>query len=340
MTTPPPTAGHAGTLDGNDAVAESIAARDLNNLYLTSCYFRDQARYRAFCALYAVMRVVDDRVDELPPRRTMSAEAIGREHAVLEAWQAAMSEALVGRRPSVEHIAACDHPEAKALLHAATDASVVFPLPTSLWRNFFAAMHQDVDQPRFATYTAFLDYTEGASVAPTTIYLALLAARDASGSGVYRVPETFDLIGCGRALGTFAYLAHILRDLAEDLETGDEGLIYLAADDMAKHDLDDDELRHDVARRHAGDALRALTAELAGRAQQALDTGRRLLVPLDGRLERDCAYVLELILTIYDRILDAVAAADNDPLTGALDFSGEEKARIAAEVAERTGFVA
>jgi hypothetical protein len=32
------------------------------NLYRTSCFFRDMERHRAFCAQYAIMRLVDDRV--------------------------------------------------------------------------------------------------------------------------------------------------------------------------------------------------------------------------------------------------------------------------------------
>ncbi len=37
-----------GVLSGGDAVVESIAAKDLTNLYRTSCYLRDKERYQAF----------------------------------------------------------------------------------------------------------------------------------------------------------------------------------------------------------------------------------------------------------------------------------------------------
>ena len=65
-----------GSLSGTDGTAEAIAAIDFNNLYRTSCYFVDPERYRAFCALYAIMRVVDDRVDEVLAQGCPEEEAI------------------------------------------------------------------------------------------------------------------------------------------------------------------------------------------------------------------------------------------------------------------------
>ncbi len=319
------------------AVAEEIAAKDLNNLYLTSSYFTDPERYRAFCALYAVMRVVDDRIDDMPSRRQLTAGDRKREHAVVDAWH----QALAGTpesTPTGEQVAGCDAPQARDLLHAASEAMRRFPVPFCLWDNFFAAMHQDIESPRFATYEDFLGYTEGASVAPTTIYLYLICASPAAAGEPYYPPPDFDLIACGRALGVFAYLGHILRDLTQDLTTGEEGLLYLAADDMRAHGVSEAMLRADTARKRASEPVLALVRALVERSRAAHSQGRELLLPLASRLAPDRAFIIELIVTIYERVIAKIAAHGYDPFRGDHRLTAAEKQRIVRDTAARVGY--
>ncbi len=328
------------TLQGETSfeVAAAISARDLNNLYLTSCYFTDRERFQAFCGLYALMRVIDDRVDAITDRTALPDGERAQEHGVVDAWASAFVSAVCGAEVSRQDLLACESADAPLLLDAAALSMHLFPVPLALWQNFFRAMHADLDQARFATYAEFLDYTEGASVAPTTIYLYLLAAQRQGDDGPYLLPEDFDLIECGRHLGTFAYLAHILRDLAEDLAATAEGLVYLATEDLLAFGLDEAALREDLAAGRARPALHALVAELVARSRSHLEAGRALLEPLAGRLSPDCAFILELIVTLYDRILGRIEAADHDPMRGAHQLTLEQKHEIAAEVAARTGF--
>ncbi len=317
-------------------LAEAIAAKDLNNLYLTSCYFADPARYEAFCSLYALMRVIDDRVDDLP-QDAARFDATG-EHEVLRSWEEALFAAADGETPAPGLGDRCGMAAARQLVVGAAEAMERFPFPHSLWRNFFVAMHRDVEQTRFETYREFLDYTEGASVAPTSIYLYLVAAGDPAGAGVYLLPDGFDLIRCGRQLGVFSYLAHILRDMALDLGTGERGLLYVAREDLTRFGLDEAMLRQDLARRRARASLRELAAELARRAGAARNRGVAYLEALDGKLEPDCAFILEIILDIYGKALDKLEAASFDPMGGRHHLSLEEKLEAVAGAAERLGF--
>ena len=54
------------------SVVEEIAAKDRSNLYLTSQFFEDRARYEAFISMYAVMRSIDDFIDNVPDKATLS----------------------------------------------------------------------------------------------------------------------------------------------------------------------------------------------------------------------------------------------------------------------------
>ncbi len=322
------------------AVAEAIAARDQNNLYLVSRYFADPEKYRAFCAFYAVMRLVDDRIDAIPSRTELSPEARAFEHRVVEIWERMVEACGTGEVPDLAEIPEGLPADVPDLLQAFADASRRFPVPGSLWRNFFAAMHRDLEDKRFATYRDFLDYTEGAAVAPTTIYLFLVASRSPGAGEPYRLPEGFDLIGSGRQLGIFAYLGHILRDLAADLATGKEGLLYIAADDLAAFGITEEMLFADLARHEAGPQLRALVSELVDRARVFLDHGRELLRALDGTLTPDCAFILELIVTIYQEVVDRIVACSYDPMAGGHHLSVGDKKRIAFRLATREGFFA
>src|SRR5262245_62058009 len=163
-------------LTGVDAVAEAIAARDANSLYRTSCFFQDPERYRAFCAQYAIMRVVDDRIDALPARVSLPPLQVVAERDVVDAWRSAVEAVYEGQQLHYGLLIRTGYAQARELLTALRAALHMFPVPRLLWRNFFVAMARDVEQPRFSTYTEFLAYAEGATAAPTTIYLYLLTA--------------------------------------------------------------------------------------------------------------------------------------------------------------------
>lgn len=326
-----------GSLRGAYAISEGIAAKDLSNLYRTSCYFSDLERYQAFCAFYAIMRVTDDWVDEVIGRRKVSAEEKRQGLGIVRAWHRVVLDCLAGHSPTARDAAQIHHPDTAGLLRCFAMAVKRFPVPAVLWDNFFAAMHQDLLRQRFSTYKKFVDYAEGAAVAPATIYLYFIAAEQGNGGDAFRTPRDFALIQCGRKLGLFAYIAHILRDLAEDLAAGEQGLWYLAADDMAAHGLTEEMLLSDLASGSASPPLRSLVRELVERAQSLVGQGRACLRVLEGRLSPDRAFVLELIIRTYEAVLEKIASCSHDVMADHHRLTEAEKERIALEVAVLNG---
>ena len=318
------------------AVAEAIASRDLNNLYLASLFFADHEKYKAFCAYYALMRVVDDRIDGLSTRMRLSDQERCSEHEVVSAWDAGVQSCYEGRAVPKPIVQQCGLADAQLLFNSFAASLEVFRPPRAPWSNFFRSMHWDLDHERFDTWLEFLSYAEGASVAPTTIYLFLIASQRRGVS--VSPPAGFDVIECGRQLGVFAYLGHILRDLAEDLRTGDNGLIYVCGEDMTAYGVTEQLLFCDAEQGRSSEATRRLVAELSARARTFLASGRSFLSRLSGQLDRDCEFVLELIVTVYERVIDKIEACSFDPMGPGHRLTPEEKEAIMKEVADRVDF--
>ncbi len=318
------------------AAAEAISSRGHNNLYVASSFFADKAKYDAFCAYYALMRVVDDRIDGLPARSTLPDERRNEEFTVLSAWREAARLCYMGRDIPAEVTEACARSDANLLFEAFASSLETFRPPLGLWSDFFRAMEWDLEHERFDSWAQFLEYAEGATIAPTTIYLFLIAAR--RNDGHTSLPESFDLLECGRQLGLFAYLGHILRDVAEDLRTGQKGLIYLTREDMAAYGVTEQMLFSDLDRGRASPATRSLVRELISRAREFLSAGRTAMTGLSAQLDKDCEFILELIVTVYIHVIDKIEACSYDPMGDAHRLTFFEKQDILRQVAERTRY--
>ncbi len=319
-----PAAVTQGQLDSALEVCERIAARDCSSLYLTSQFLEDRSRYNAFIAMYAVMRLIDDIIDSVPHRARLSAEERAGLETELDSWDARIRAACEGHP--------CGDPRDVAL----AAAMLTFPVPVRVWRNFIDAMRFDVRHSRFSDFAEFLAYAEGATVAPAVIYVFLLTSLKDERSGRYLVGG-FDFETCGRELGLFAYLAHILRDVARDMRVDRTGLIYLSREDLRRHNLNDEALRGLIERGAGDDRWRTLVKDICGRAYAMEAHGTLMAEAQYGRMPRDCAFILCLIIRIYSDLLRRIGAAPDEVLRGDPIPTTPEKA-VLVSVARRTGY--
>jgi phytoene/squalene synthetase len=130
-----------------------------------------------------------------------------------------------------------------------------------------------------------------------------------------------------------------VRDLTEDLGSGEEGLLYFSREDMDAFGLTELRLRADVEARRASAQTRDLIAALLGRARTHLSLGRDSLTGVESDLDPDCRFILDLIITIYERVVDKIESCDFDPMADRHRLSRTEKTQIVRAVAGRTGFV-
>jgi phytoene synthase len=274
--------------------------------------------------MYALMRVIDDAIDDVVDKDLLGDPGRAALHADLDDWRDRIEAAYAGRP--------ADQPLDRALAWAVQK----FPVPIALWQNFIAAMRFDVEHSRFADFATFVSYAEGATVAPTTIYVYLLVA-EAAADGIYRIVD-FDYRHCGRDLGLFAYLAHVLRDVRSDALVGRRGLVYFGLADLAACDLTDDDLRRWAEVGRSDERWPRLVRLLAERALPYQRRGAQLVADVLPRLAPDRRFVLSLIVAYYREMLNRIGALQTDLFSGAQLLSGSDKLAIALQVAGEVGF--
>lgn len=308
-------------------VSERIAAKDRSNLYVVSRFFEDRARYDAFIAMYAVMRLVDDRVDDVADKALMPQSSRDALLCELDRWEQRIRAAYDGR------------PLADPVDVALAAALLTFPVPIELWLNFIDAMRFDVRKPRFDDFDEFLAYGEGATVAPTSIYVYLLTARKQQ-DGRYLV-DGFDYLACGRDLGRFAYIAHVLRDVCEDLKVGHTGLVYLSRADLDAHQLTEIDLRALADGRASAvvrERWRSLVHDICERAQRMRRQGAALARTTWDSLPADCAFIFRLIVGTYAELLNRIDADPDCVLRAGSVLSDEDKFALLQSAANAAGF--
>ncbi|MEZ5825679.1 MAG: squalene/phytoene synthase family protein [Geminicoccaceae bacterium] len=176
------------------------------------------ARQDLFLATYMAMRVIDDHVDRSPE------ENRGQDNPVLaeiDRWREAVRMAADGRTTSTDMTA---HPSSDPSLEEDILSLLAATLPHAglgdrPWDALAEAMRFDARGLELQSFADFLAYAEGATVAPTYIFVWLLACDEHAGRLSARAAND-RLWELARPMATSCYIAHIMRDLVEDAREG------------------------------------------------------------------------------------------------------------------------
>lgn len=195
------------------------------------------AKQDLFLATYMAMRVIDDHVDGL---KDTDRGPDGPAPPLVSRWREAIRRAATGRvSPGwgpLETDIFC------LLARTLPDAG----LGEHPWNALEQAMLFDAQGGILHTFSDFLSYAEGATVAPTYIFIWLLACDDS----MKIQPPSADrerLWALARPLAVSCYLAHIMRDLVEDARSG-EALLTIPRELHADLVADRSELAARLAR--------------------------------------------------------------------------------------------
>lgn len=192
--------------------------------------FLSPAKRRAVYAAYAVCRVADDIVDEVPPGAEVE-DARRR----LDAWEAEVAAAYAGRSR---------HPVTRALAENLEQ----FQVPQEAFLGLIEGCRMDLVKHRYADFEELEHYCELVAVTISDISLAIFGVVDGAATGY------------GRSLALALQLTNICRDVGEDTE---RGRIYLPLAELERFGVTEEEL----FARTGGEAFRELMAFETGRAR-------------------------------------------------------------------------
>jgi phytoene synthase len=282
------------------SVCRGITRTNAKNFYYAFLVLPKHKR-QALCAVYAFMRRCDDIADD----PTLSLE---ERRFKLTTWLAALHRVQQGE------------PSDDPILLALTDAQRRYTIPAGLLDEL--AMGTAMDVQEAVTHSEAAPAASSLTLQYKTFDdLKLYCYRVASVVGLvcihifgYRNPAAEPLAEqCGLAF----QLTNIIRDVKEDAAMG---RVYLPEEDLAKFGL----LAPDLLATPDPARLRPLLALEADRAREFYQAGERL-IPY---ISEDSQPALWVLVNIYRKLLEKIAARQYDVFSGKITLTVSEKLRV------------
>jgi len=252
---------------------------------LIAANFWDEDRYQAAKTCYKFMRAIDDLIDNHKAEyKTITESEKPKFVNQVTDWISMVINENNGN----------------AIHKELTETFIRYKIPAWPMENFARSMIYDVYHDGFPTVQTFLEYAEGASVAPASIFVHLCGIQKENGH--YTNPG-FDVKTAATPCAVFSYLVHIIRDFQKDLS---HHLFYFADDLIAKNGLTKQELNEIAHGSHVKVGFRELIREyylLADQYRQktceAIKNIRPLLEP---RYQLSLDIIFNLYLMVFERI--------------------------------------
>jgi phytoene/squalene synthetase len=252
---------------------------------LIAAAFWEEDRYFAARTCYKYMRAIDDLIDCHKSIHSIIAEDEKKQFIdKVHDWIAMAMEA------------GNNHPEKHELL----DTIRNFHIPIWPLEAFAKSMIYDIDHNGFSTVNDFLEYSQGASVAPASIFVHLNGLTKLNDE---YCPPAFDVKATATPCAIFSYLVHIIRDFQKDQLNN---LNYFADDAMATNGLTAADLRK-IAE---GGSIPLGFRNMIGTYCSLADTNRKAtfqiieqIAPLlEPRYRLSLQIIFNLYLMVYERI--------------------------------------
>jgi Phytoene/squalene synthetase len=252
---------------------------------LIAARFWEEDRYCAAKTCYKFMRAIDDLIDDHKAANKIIAPGERKEFTTnVNEWL----KMIIGADKC--------NPLKKELI----DTIEHFRIPLWPLEAFAKSMIYDINNDGFPTIESFLEYSQGASVAPASIFVHLDGLTRVNGE--YKAPA-FDVREASVPCAIFSYLVHIIRDFQKDQLNN---LNYFADDLILKNKLTRKDLREFAHGRPVNDDFRNLISVYLTLADQyrlrTYDQIKNINPLLKPRYQLSLEIIFDLYLMVFERI--------------------------------------
>jgi len=273
------------------ARCHELTTQQSNHLHAAASRLSSPRRYEFFLTCYAAMRALDDLVDR---------DFLGADRSERESSRARMLQRVRRWEEQVEAARAGSYAAAEGdfeprVFEALNEFLSRSDLGSSPFQSLAISLRRDLEERALESWSDFLEYCEGAAVAPGAIFLYLLAAEeDADGS--FHYPRESEVLDEARDLAHYCYLTHIVRDLAEDAAQ-DAQLLTVPGDWLGEAGFSRDGFRTAAAAEDP--SLAPLVRRLLGEAQAAGQRAETRLADFAEELSVAHRSILDYLFGLY-----------------------------------------
>jgi len=269
-------------IGSKDSGFESILTNPILNI---AARFWDEDRYQAFKVCYRSMREIDDLVDD----RKVDGQAFSPSEEI--SYTADINE-LIGGLVKAE--------SGGRTLRMLLEVIQRFKIPLWPWQRLAKAMIYDIKNDGFDSFMTFRRYTEGAAIAPASVFMHLCGVSQSGQK--FKLPK-FDICKAARPLAIFSYLVHIMRDYEKDQT---RYLNYFPNDILKQHNLTPAEIQALCKSGIVDERIRSLFADYKRLADYyrkwALKTVNKTVPYLKPKYQLSLNLIYSLYLQIFDKI--------------------------------------
>lgn len=254
---------------------------------LIAANFWDEDRYCAAKTCYKFMRAIDDLIDNHKAANKMI--AAGERNDFIAAVNAWLKMVIVSED--------CN-PESADL----SKTIEKFHLPLWPLEAFSKSMIYDINNDGFSSLQTFLDYAQGASVAPASIFVHLSGLTSKDG---HLQDPSFDVKEAATPCAIFSYLVHIIRDFQKDQLSN---LNYFADDLIRQNGLTRQDLRNIASGSPVTSGFRNMIKEYYALADDYRKKTREVIKKIGPAMESRYQLSLEIIFSLYLMVFERIDA--------------------------------